>query len=71
VGNTIHTIVLNGTDLSQPDDKNPIFKANRVHLPLAHLKETNTLSIHYTNDFNHEGVGFHQFTDPEDKQVTF
>jgi hypothetical protein len=27
------------------------------------------MHIIYVNDFNHDGAGFHQFIDPEDKQV--
>jgi aminopeptidase N len=65
VGKTIETLAVNGADVSKD-----AFHGNRIHLKDSLLKsgEKNQMHIIYVNDFNHDGAGFHQFIDPEDKQ---
>jgi len=57
---------VNGTEINKST-----FHGNRIHLKDSLLKsgEKNQMHILYVNDFNHDGAGFHQFIDPEDKQV--
>lgn len=63
---TSFKIAVNGTDVSKDT-----FHGNRIHLKDSLLKsgEKNQMHVIYVNDFNHDGAGFHQFIDPEDKQV--
>ena len=41
---------------------------NRLHLPGDRLREQNIVRIVYRNEYDHTGVGLHQFVDPEDGQ---
>ena len=43
-----------------------IWSRNRLHLPGALLRDANIVRIVYRNAYDHNGVGLHQFTDPED-----
>jgi hypothetical protein len=67
VGRKIHQIQINGTSI---DSINNYWNGKRIYFPNSALQlGRNTISIKYTNDYNHDGQGFHQFVDPEDKQV--
>ena len=61
----IHYLEYNGTKTS-----NFIYEKNRLKIDLTLLKpnESNTLKIIFSGDYNHNGVGLHQYTDPSDKK---
>jgi aminopeptidase N len=67
VGQKIHQIQINGTNMASIDN---YWKGKRIYFPNSDLKlGRNTITIKYTNTYNHDGQGFHQFVDPEDKEV--
>ncbi len=62
-GRAIERFEVNGTTIPSP-----AWNGVRLWLPAELLGPTNTVTIEYTNDYDHEGDGFHQFVDPEDGQ---
>jgi len=66
IGKDIHKLEANGKEFTSEEG---IFKENRLHFRRDMLKDgENTLNLHYVNDYNHNGTGFHQFIDPIDKK---
>ena len=61
----IHYLEYNGTKAN-----NFIYEKNRLIIDLTLLKpnESNILKIIFSGDYNHNGVGLHQYTDPSDKK---
>ena len=59
-GKTIHEFTINSAAV-EPD-----WTGYRLTLPGHALSTKNTVHIRYTNDYDHQGDGFHQFSDPED-----
>ncbi len=59
-GKTINRIEINGSVVE------PRWDGYRLWLPGERLSGENTVRVVYENDYDHEGDGFHQFTDPED-----
>ena len=47
------------------------WNGHRLTLPAAVLAASNVVRIHYENDYDHDGDGFHQFVDPEDGEEYF
>ncbi len=60
-GKRIQQLQLNGTTIRQPS-----WNGYRLTLPGELLRADNEVWLAYQNDYDHEGDGFHQFTDPED-----
>ncbi len=44
------------------------WSSNRIALPSNLLREQNIVRIVYRNQYDHTGVGLHQFVDPKDKE---
>jgi aminopeptidase N len=66
VGQKIHQIHVNGTPVTLITN---YWRENRIYFPNSDLRPGgNEVIISYTNTYNHDGQGFHQFTDPEDNQ---
>lgn len=65
-GKTLHEVLINNakTEVDFKQDK------ARIYLPVTSLRsnQKNTIQIKYTNNYDHEGEGFHQFIDPQDNQ---
>ena len=61
----IHYLEYNGKKAD-----NFTYEKNRLKIDLNLLKpnESNTLKIIFSGDYNHNGVGLHQYTDPSDKK---
>jgi aminopeptidase N len=59
-GSTIELFEINGVELE------PAWHDNRVALPASRLAADNLVRVHYVNEYDHTGEGFHQFVDPED-----
>ncbi len=59
-GRSIQRFEVNGKSVK------PIWKENRLALPRKLLKPENSVRIEYENEYDHEGVGFHHFKDPQD-----
>jgi aminopeptidase N len=62
-GHTIERLEVNGRDIPEPR-----WNGYRLSLPADVLGASNTVRVVYTNEYDHEGDGFHQFIDPEDGQ---
>lgn len=61
---TLHEVVINEKVVTVE------YKDARLWIVGSNLRaqQKNVIKIKYTNNYNHEGEGFHQFVDPEDKQ---
>ena len=60
----INSLNLNGNKIEKFN-----FEKHRLILDINTLKEgQNKLHILYSGDYNHNGVGLHQYTDPSDKK---
>ncbi len=59
-GKTIHRYEVNGQSVE------PTWNGYRLEIPGSALSAQNRIHILYTNDYDHGGDGFHQFTDPQD-----
>jgi aminopeptidase N len=66
VGKEITSLKFNNQELSA----GPLawWSSNRLHFSPSLLASENHISVEYTNEYNHDGEGFHQFVDPEDKE---
>ena len=65
-GRSIERLEINGKE--QP----PAWNGARIILPAQTLTAgQNSVRVVYTNDYDHTGDGFHQFTDPEDGESYF
>ena len=60
-GKEILRFELNGTEVDSAN-----WQSHRLQLDGALLREQNEVRIVYRNDFDHDGIGLHKFTDPED-----
>ena len=60
----IYSLIINGTKVEKFS-----FEKHRLILDVNSLKEgQNKINILYSGDYNHNGVGLHQYTDPSDKK---
>src|ERR1043165_4324586 len=62
VPETLHRVVLNGTEL-------PVGDLADNRFPLTGLAADNELVVEADMRYSHSGEGLHRFTDPEDKLV--
>ncbi|MBM3140385.1 MAG: aminopeptidase N [Chloroflexi bacterium] len=65
-GKRIERLEVNGAHVAEPE-----WNGHRLTLPTALLARENTVRVVYENDYDHDGDGFHQFTDPEDGEEYF
>ena len=63
LAHTVHSVTLNGDDLSPAE----VFDGSRIALP--NLKDVNHLLIDADFSYTHTGEGLHKFTDPVDGEV--
>lgn len=72
-GKTITLLEVNGVNLlsGTKDEVDSLWLASRVALKDKYLKDgqENVVKIHFINDYDHTGAGFHTYQDPEDKQA--
>ena len=60
----INSLIINGTKV-----ENFVYEKHRLILEQNTLKEgENKINILYSGDYNHNGVGLHQYTDPSDNK---
>jgi aminopeptidase N len=66
-GKRIESLQVNGRTIAEPD-----WTGHRLTLPAESLTSgENLVRVVYENDYDHDGDGFHQFTDPEDGEEYF
>ena len=65
-GESLDFVRVNDTLIDQKQD---VFKGNKIFIPVDLLTEENVVDIRFTGTYRRDGVGLHRSVDPEDNEV--